>query len=59
VVATDIRAQAAYEVTRDVKLQVGMQYLGFFDGIGRGQFISYNSQDLHLIGLTFGFEVNR
>ena len=59
VVAADIRAQAAYDVTRDIKLQIGMQYLGFFDGIGRGQFISYNSQDLHLVGLTFGFEVNR
>jgi hypothetical protein len=59
VVAADIRAQAAFEVTRDVSLQVGAQYLGFFDGIGRGQFIQFNSQDLHLVGLTFGVEVNR
>jgi len=59
VLATDIRAEAAYEVTRDVSLHVGMQYLGFFDGIGRGDFIGYNSQDLHMVGFTFGFVVNR
>jgi hypothetical protein len=59
VVAADIRAQAAYQVTRDVSLQVGMQYMGFFDGIGRGRFIHLNSQDLHLVGVTFGVEINR
>ena len=59
VVAADIRMQAAYELTRDVSFQVGMQYLGFYNGIGRGRFVDYNSQDLHLVGVTFGVEVNR
>jgi hypothetical protein len=59
VVATDIRAEAAYEVTRDVSLHVGMQYLGFFTGIGRGYDIRLNSQDLNMVGITFGFVVNR
>ncbi len=58
-VAADIRMQAAYELTRDVSFQVGMQYLGFYRGIGRGRFLDYNSQDLHLVGVTFGVEVNR
>jgi hypothetical protein len=59
VVGTDIRAEAAFELTRDVMLTGGMQFLGFFDGIGRGDDIGYNSQDLIMVGLTFGVVINR
>ena len=59
VVGTDIRAEAAYELTRDISLTVGMQFLGFFTGIGRGGDISENSEDLIMIGSTFGFVWNR
>jgi len=59
VVGTDIRADAAFEVTRDISLNCGMQFLGFFSGIGRGTNINANSQDLVMVGLTFGFIVNR
>lgn len=59
VVAADIRAEAAFEVTRDISVHAGMQYLGFYNGIGRGFDIDLNSQDLNMVGFTFGFIVNR
>lgn len=58
VVGTDIRAEAAYEVTRDVSLSFGMQFLGFFTGVGRGPSISLNSQDLIMVGGTVAVVVN-
>lgn len=58
VVGTDIRAEAAYEITRDVSLNFGMQFLGFFTGIGRGRDIALNSQDLIMVGSTVGIVVN-
>ena len=59
VVGTDIRAEAAFEVTRDISLNFGMQFLGFFTGIGRGPGLAMNSQDLIMVGGTFGVVVNR
>ncbi len=58
VVGTDIRAEAAYEVTRDVSLNFGMQFLGLFTGVGRGRSLALNSQDLIMVGGTFGVVVN-
>lgn len=59
VVGTDIRALAQFEVTRDIKLECGVQFLGLFTGIGRGPFIEENSQAVTAVGTTFGFTVNR
>jgi len=59
VVGTDIRAIAAYEVTRDIKLEAGLQFLGFFTGMGRGPFIYDNSDAVTMVGTTFGFTINR
>lgn len=59
VAGCDIRAEAAYELTRDVHLQFGMQFIGFFTGIGRGPLISQNSEDVIMVGGTFGFVWNR
>jgi hypothetical protein len=58
-VGTDIRALAAYEITRDFKLEVGVQFLGFFTGIGRGININVNSETVVMVGTTFGFTINR
>jgi hypothetical protein len=55
----DIRAEAAYEVTRDIQLHVGCQFLGLFQGLGRGDNIAANNQDVIIVGTTFGFVVNR
>jgi hypothetical protein len=59
VVGTDIRALAAYEVTRDIRLEAGLQFLGFFTGMGRGPFIYDNSEAVTMVGTTFGFTINR
>jgi hypothetical protein len=59
VAGTDIRALAAYEVTRDIKLEAGLQFLGFFTGVGRGPDLrERNSDPVVMVGLTFGFELN-
>lgn len=58
-VGTDIRAIAAYELTRDIKLEAGLQFLGLFTGVGRGPYINDNSEAVTMVGTTFGFTINR
>ena len=53
------RALAAYEVTRDIKLEAGLQFVGLFTGVGRGPYIYENSEAVTMIGTTFGFTINR
>ena len=55
----EIRAEAAYEVTRDISLRFGMEFLDLAQGIGRGRNPEQNDEDVQLFGLTFGFTVNR
>jgi len=55
----DVRAEAAYELTRDVALRFGCNFTEFGRGIGRGNNFSDNSQDLQMVAFTFGFTVNR
>jgi hypothetical protein len=59
VVGGDIRATAAYELFRDFSLEVGVQYIGMFTGIGRGNDIHYNSEDVNMVGTTFGFVMRK
>ena len=59
VFGTEIRAEAAYRVTRDVGLNLGMNFLYFGKGIGRGGDLQQNDQDVVLIGGVMGFVVNR
>jgi hypothetical protein len=55
----EIRAEAAYEVTRDISLRFGMEFLDLAQGIGRGRNPEQNDEDVQLFGLTVGFTVNR
>jgi hypothetical protein len=55
----EIRAQAAYELTRDVSIRGGMNLLDYGVGIGRGNNFTRNSEDLLMVGFTFGITVNR
>ncbi|MFP6751577.1 MAG: hypothetical protein VB855_07875 [Pirellulaceae bacterium] len=59
VVGGEIRAEAAYEVTRDFSLRFGFELLEFGKGIGRGNDITQNTQSTTLYGLTFGCTLNR
>lgn len=55
----EVRAEAAYEVTRDLALRVGMTYMNLGKGIGRGPNINNNSEDVQFIGATFGIDYKR
>jgi hypothetical protein len=55
----EIRAEAAFRVTRDLSLRVGFELLDLVQGIGRGSNPNYNEQDVLLYGVTFGGTYNR
>jgi hypothetical protein len=55
----EVRAEAAYELTRDISLRVGMVFLDLGQGIGRSTSIRDNREDVQIAGVTFGLTVNR
>lgn len=55
----EVRAEAAYELTRDISLRFGLQFIDLGKGIGRGNSFQFDNQDVVMTGLTFGFTVNR
>jgi hypothetical protein len=59
VFGTEVRAEAAYELTRYIQLRAGLQFIEFARGIGRGINLIQNDQDVTMAGATFGVTVNR
>jgi hypothetical protein len=59
VFGTEVRVEAAYNVTKYVRLRAGWDFLSIGRGIGRGNNLARNDQDFLTTGATFGFEVNR
>ncbi|MEX0818304.1 MAG: BBP7 family outer membrane beta-barrel protein [Pirellulaceae bacterium] len=55
----EVRAQAAYEVTRDVAIRVGITFMEFGRGVGRGNNINANDEDVTMFGTTFGIDFRR
>jgi hypothetical protein len=55
----DLRAEAAYAVTRDIQLRFGLACIDLANGIGRGNDIRDNRQDVFMAGVTFGVTINR
>jgi hypothetical protein len=55
----EVRAEASYELTRDINLRFGGMFMNLAKGIGRGNEIRFNQQDVQMAGVTFGFTVNR
>jgi hypothetical protein len=55
----EVRAEASYELTRDIALRFGMVFLDLGQGIGRGNNINENNEDVQIAGLTFGLIINR
>jgi Protein of unknown function (DUF1551). len=55
----EVRAEASYELTRDINIRFGMVFLDLGQGIGRGNNIQDNFEDVQIAGVTFGFTVNR
>jgi hypothetical protein len=59
VMGGDVRLSAAYEITRDIAIRGGMQWMGFGKGIARGPIFAQNTGDFYLFGVTMGVEINR
>lgn len=55
----DIRADAAYNVTRDLAVKFGTQVIGYPKGIARGRNAFLNAEDLYMLGFNLGVEYNR
>ena len=65
VVGGELRLEAAYEITREVRFNFGLEVLHFGRGLGRGidetllTASAYNDQAATYAGVYFGFELNR
>ncbi|MBP87078.1 MAG: hypothetical protein CMJ64_10240 [Planctomycetaceae bacterium] len=55
----EVRAQAAYEVTRDLSIRGGITAMNLAAGIGRGNNILDNQQSVVMFGMTFGIDYRR
>lgn len=55
----EVRAQAAYAVTRDVAIRVGITFMELGKGVGRGNNINRNDENVTMFGTTFGIDVRR
>ncbi|HUG68184.1 MAG TPA: BBP7 family outer membrane beta-barrel protein [Pirellulaceae bacterium] len=55
----EVRAQAAYEVTRDVAIRVGITFMELGKGVGRGNNINQNDENVTMFGTTFGIDFRR
>lgn len=55
----EVTGEAAYELTRDISLRVGFVFFDLGQGIGRGNQMRFNNQDVVMAGATFGFTYNR
>lgn len=55
----ELRADAAYRLTRDISLRVGGEFINFGQGIGRGINQQNTDQMVILYGVTFGVTWNR
>jgi hypothetical protein len=55
----EVRVDAAYQVTRDFSVRAGIMFMEFGRGIARGPFFAQNSEDMTMVGYTFGATLNR
>lgn len=55
----EVRAEAAYRLTRDISLRGGFEFIDLARGIGRGSNFIDNDQAVILYGATFGITLNR
>jgi hypothetical protein len=55
----ELRFDAAYRLTRDISLRAGAEFFDFGQGIGRGDDVRNNNQDVIMYGFTMGVTWNR
>ena len=59
VFGTEIRAEAAFAISKALTLRSGLAYMHFGRGVARGVTEFDNSEDVVMIGYTFGATLNR
>ena len=59
VIGTEIRANATYNIWRDVGINIGLQLIHIGRGIARGFDLENNNERVTMIGGTIGIVVNR
>ncbi len=59
VLGLEVRAEAAYRLTRDISLIGGFEFMDLARGVGRGNDPSNNDQSVTMYGATFGVTLNR
>jgi len=55
----EIRADAAFELTRDVSIQMGFNFMELARGVGRGRTIEANDESVTMVGVSGGVVINR
>ncbi|MFT5302635.1 MAG: hypothetical protein ACI814_003452 [Mariniblastus sp.] len=55
----DVRAEAAYSITRDLSLTMGLHFSQYAQGIARGNNPLLNEEDFRTVGLIMGIDLNR
>jgi hypothetical protein len=55
----ELRAQASYAMTRDIDFRFGLAMINLAQGVGRGNDIRDNTEDVMMVGVNFGFTFNR
>ena len=55
----EVRAEAAYEVTRDINVKMGITFMEIGKGVGRGDSILGNAQNVTMFGITGGLVYRR
>lgn len=55
----ELRTEASYALTRDISFRFGAALINLAQGVGRGNDIRDNTEDVMMAGVTFGLTVNR
>jgi hypothetical protein len=59
VIGTEIRAEAAYAISKAFSVRAGATFMDFGRGVARSNNLWDNSEDVILVGCTFGATLNR
>lgn len=59
VFGTEIRAEAAYAISKAISIRAGATFIEFGRGIARSNNLFDNCEDVTMVGYTFGATINR
>lgn len=55
----ELKADAAYQLTKYISFRVGANFIDLGQGISRGRFFNNHTQDVQMAGVSFGIDINR